>query len=134
MVDDDVLLPDRREAIAAMLADALGKARIVGLELEVRPVERDELGQFVERQHALDDEDLVVRLDFEFLGDEVRRSSGIAASTSRRMTLPRRRCFSAVSNRRTRSSASSSTSMSLSRMTPEAALPLHRRSRGTAAR
>ena len=35
VVDDDVLLADRREAVAAMLADALGKARIVGRELQV---------------------------------------------------------------------------------------------------
>ncbi len=60
MMDDQVLLPDRREAIAAEFADALGKARIVGHELQVRPVERHELRQFVERQHAIDQEGLVV--------------------------------------------------------------------------
>ena len=37
-----------------------GKARIVGHEFEVGPVERDELRQLVERQHAVDEEDLVV--------------------------------------------------------------------------
>ena len=52
VVDDDVLLPDRGEAVAAMVADALRKARRVGHELQVRPVERDELGQFVEAEHA----------------------------------------------------------------------------------
>ena len=69
-MDHEVLGPDRREAIAAVLADALGKARIVGLELEIAPVERDELAQFVQRQHAFDDEHLVFG-DLELLGDEV---------------------------------------------------------------
>ena len=32
VVDDDVLLPDRGKAIAAEIADALGKARVVGGE------------------------------------------------------------------------------------------------------
>ena len=41
VVDDDVLLPDRREAVAVMVGDALGEARRVGLELEVRPVAQD---------------------------------------------------------------------------------------------
>ena len=40
VVDDEVLLADGREAVAAVVADALGKARIVGHEFEVRPVER----------------------------------------------------------------------------------------------
>ena len=39
VMDDDVLLPDRREAVAAVVADALGKARIVGHEFEVGPVD-----------------------------------------------------------------------------------------------
>ena len=39
VVDDQVLLPDRGEAVAAMIADALGKARIVGHEFEVGPVD-----------------------------------------------------------------------------------------------
>jgi hypothetical protein len=37
-VDEDVLGLDRGEAIAAMLADPLGKARRERRELEVRPV------------------------------------------------------------------------------------------------
>ncbi len=48
---------------------------------------------------------------------KARISAGMCASVSSRITEPRRRRFSAVSNRRTRSSASSSTSRSLSRMT-----------------
>ena len=60
MVDDQVLLPDGGEAIAAVLANALGIARVIGHEFEVGPVEPGELRQFVERQHAVDQKDLVV--------------------------------------------------------------------------
>src|SRR5215217_2815143 len=69
-MDDDVLLPDRREAVAAGLADALREARVVGLELEVGAVERHELRQLVQGQHAVDDEDVLGR-DLEFLSDEM---------------------------------------------------------------
>ena len=48
------------KAVAAMIADALGIARIVGHEFEIGPVEPGELGQIVERQHAVDQEHLVV--------------------------------------------------------------------------
>ena len=60
VVDDQVLLPDGGEAVAAMVADALGIARIVGHEFEIGPVEPGELGEIVERQHAVDQEHLVV--------------------------------------------------------------------------
>ena len=43
VMDDEVLLPDGGEAVAAVIADALGEARIVGHEFQVRPVDRDEL-------------------------------------------------------------------------------------------
>ena len=43
MMDDDVLLPDRRKAIAAEIADALGKARVVGREDEIGPLVDDQL-------------------------------------------------------------------------------------------
>ena len=43
VMDDDVLLADGGEAIAVMLADALGEAADEGLELEVRPVGDDQL-------------------------------------------------------------------------------------------
>ncbi|MCC2653695.1 MAG: hypothetical protein K0Q60_3861 [Microvirga sp.] len=69
MVDDDVLLADRREAVAAVLADALGEARIVRLELEVRTLQSHELRQVAQAHHTLDDEDLV-RGDLRFLGHE----------------------------------------------------------------
>ena len=60
VVDDEVLLADGREAVAAVVADALGIARIVGHEFEVGPVEAGELRQLVERQHAVDQKHLVV--------------------------------------------------------------------------
>ena len=41
MVDDEILLLDGDETIAAILAHALGKARIVRLELEVGPIDAD---------------------------------------------------------------------------------------------
>ena len=55
-----------------------------------------------------------------------RSSAGIAASSSSRITDPRRRRLSTVSNSRTRSSASSSISISQSRMTRNAPCPLTR--------
>ncbi len=63
MVDDQVLLADGGEAIAAMIADALGEARIVRHEFEIGPVEAHQLRQFVERQHAVDQEDFVVAIE-----------------------------------------------------------------------
>ena len=43
MVDDEVLLPDGGKAVAAVVADALGIARIVRHEFEIGPVEPGEL-------------------------------------------------------------------------------------------
>ena len=60
MVDDEILLPDRREAIAAMVADAVGIARIVGHEFEVGPVEPGKLRHLVEREDAIDLEQALV--------------------------------------------------------------------------
>ena len=60
MVDDQVLLPDRGEAVAGVIADALGKARIVRHEFEIGPIDGEKLRQLVQRQHALDQEHLVV--------------------------------------------------------------------------
>ena len=59
-MNDEVLLANGREAIPGMIANALGVARIVGHEFEVRPVETHQLGELVERQHAIDQENLVV--------------------------------------------------------------------------
>ena len=60
MMDDQILLADRREDIAAMIAHALGMARHVGHEFQIGPVEPRQLRQFVHRQHAVDQEHLVV--------------------------------------------------------------------------
>ena len=60
MVDDEILLPDGGEAIAAMVADAAGIARRIGHEFEVRPVEAGDLRHLVERQHAIDLEHAVI--------------------------------------------------------------------------
>ncbi len=43
MVDDEILLADGGKAIAAMVADALGKARQIGLEFQVGPLVENEL-------------------------------------------------------------------------------------------
>ena len=53
VVDDDVLGADRREAVAAEIADALGEARRVGRELQVRPVIHDELAEVRDAQQAV---------------------------------------------------------------------------------
>ena len=60
VMDDQVLLPDRREDIAAMIAHPFGMARHIGREFEVGPVEPRQLRQFVHRQHAVDQQHLVV--------------------------------------------------------------------------
>ena len=60
VVDDQVLLPDGGKAIAAMVADAFGIARIVGHEFEIGTVDARELVELVEREHAVDQEHLVV--------------------------------------------------------------------------
>ena len=52
VVDEDVLAPDRREAIAAMLADALGEARVEGPELEVGAVFLDQAGEVGHAEEA----------------------------------------------------------------------------------
>ena len=71
VVDDDVLGADRGEAIAAMFADPLGKARAERREFEVGPVlldqrfeigDAEEAGRFVDQRlariEALADQDL----------------------------------------------------------------------------
>ena len=68
-MDDDVLLPDRRHAVAAMFADAFGEARIVGNEFQLRTVDRHDLRKLVERDQAVDEEDFLV-VHVELLGHE----------------------------------------------------------------
>ena len=60
MVDHQVLLADRGERVAGVIANALGIARIIGHEFEIRPVEAHELRELVERQDAVDQKNLVV--------------------------------------------------------------------------
>ena len=60
MVDDHILLPDGREAIAAVIADAAGIARRVGLEFQIRAVEIGDLAHLVECKHAVHGEHAVV--------------------------------------------------------------------------
>ena len=52
MVDEQILFADRRKAIAAMLANSLGKARIERGKLEVRPVLVDQLRQVGHAEEA----------------------------------------------------------------------------------
>src|SRR5947207_3507076 len=53
VMDNDVLLTDRREAIAAEIADALGKARVIGGEDEIRTLVGDQLSGVVQSEDAL---------------------------------------------------------------------------------
>ena len=55
MVDDQVLGANRGKAIAAMFADAFGKARCIGFELEIGPVFIDKQRQVGDTEHAGDD-------------------------------------------------------------------------------
>ena len=59
-MDDQVFLPDRREDIAAVVANAFGMARHIRHEFKIGPVEPGQLRQLVHRQHAVDQQHLVV--------------------------------------------------------------------------
>ena len=74
------------EAIAAIVAHALGKARIIGREFQVGTRQSDDFRQVLERQHAFERDDLL-RLDVQFLGDEgahFRRHVGVGLQTDHR--------------------------------------------------
>ena len=60
-MDDEILLPDRGKAIAAMVTDAIGITRSIGYEFEIRPVQLGDLRHLVERKHAIDLEQSVIR-------------------------------------------------------------------------
>ena len=60
MVNDQILLPDGRETVARVIADAFRKARIVRHELQVGPVKAGQLRELVERQHSVDQEHVLV--------------------------------------------------------------------------
>ena len=57
MVDDDVLRRDGREAVAAEIQDAFGKARRVGREQQVRPVIHDHLREVGDAEQPVHLED-----------------------------------------------------------------------------
>ena len=61
MVDQDVLLADGGEAVAAMVADTLWEARLEWLEFEVGAIGRDQLGQLIQSQQAIDQYDILRR-------------------------------------------------------------------------
>ena len=134
VVDQDVLLADGGEAVAAVVADALGEARLEGLELQVRPVRRDQLGQLRPGPACRRPGSTSCGSASSSRTMKARRSSGMEASILMRTTEPRRRCFSSASNSRTRSSASSSISTSLSRIRRKTPCASARRSRGTGGR
>ncbi len=69
MVDQDVLLADSRETVAAVIADPLGEARLEQFELQVRPVGGDQLAELGQAQYAIHQHH-VLRLGAEALDDE----------------------------------------------------------------
>ena len=86
VVDDQILLLDGEEAIAAIVAHPLGKARIIGREFQVGRGQADDFRQILERQHAVERDDLL-RLDVQFLGDEgaqFRRHVGVGLQPDHR--------------------------------------------------
>ncbi len=58
---DQILLSDRCEAVAVVVADAFRKTRIVGYEFQIRPIKIHDLLEIVERQDTVDQKYLVVR-------------------------------------------------------------------------
>ena len=60
MMNDQILLPDRCENIAAVIAHAFGMARHVGHEFKIGPVEPRQLRQLVHGQNAVHQQHFVV--------------------------------------------------------------------------
>jgi len=60
-MNHQILLPNGGKAIAAMIADAFRIARVIGHEFKIGAVELGKLRQIVEREHAVDQEHLVIR-------------------------------------------------------------------------
>ncbi len=69
VVDEDVLLADGGEAVAAMVADALREPRLERAELQVRAVGGYELRQLVQPEHTID-HDRVLRFGVQVANDE----------------------------------------------------------------
>ncbi len=65
VVDDDVLLADGRETVAAVIADALGKARHIGLEFQIGALVENELvGVGIANEALAGDDHVVGHVDF----------------------------------------------------------------------
>src|SRR5215210_9000501 len=60
MVDDQVLLSDCSEGVAAMLADAFRIAWIIGYEFQIGPLETGKLAELIEGQHTVHQKHLVI--------------------------------------------------------------------------
>src|SRR4030088_2099909 len=61
MENDQIVFTAGGKAMMPLIANALGIARIVRNEFEIRPLgQAQELGELVERQHAVDLKDLIV--------------------------------------------------------------------------
>ena len=75
MVDHEVLLADGGEAVAGVVADALGEAGVVGLEPQVVARRPDDLRDRVEREQSRQDGDPVFR-HVQLLHDELAQGDG----------------------------------------------------------
>ncbi len=75
MMDEQILGADRRKAIAAEIADAFGKARDIGLELQIRALFDDELPGVADAQQMIDQHQFGA-LQFLFVGDEAAQILG----------------------------------------------------------
>ena len=96
MVDEDVLVADRREAIAAMFADAFREARVERREFEVGPVLVDQAGKVRHAEEAAGfGDDRVGRVE-PVLDARATSPSAMPGSSSSRTTRPRRRRLIAV--------------------------------------
>ena len=69
MVDDDVLVTDSGETIAAEIADALGKTRIVGREQKVGALRYDQLFEIRHAEHTAQAE-TILAIDFDLAQHE----------------------------------------------------------------
>ena len=56
--------------VAAEIADALGKARLVGRELEIGAIVADQFVDRLQAKHAVDDDD-IARIGLGFVHDEI---------------------------------------------------------------
>ena len=100
MMDDDVLGADGGEAVAAEVADALGKAHGIGLELEIRPLVDDQRLHVADVEHAVEMEHVTVGVCAgisSWSNRKSRSSAGMAELTEIEIRSPRRRRFSALS-------------------------------------